>query len=142
MASPAILKASAAAANRRSFAASQSKGSGGPPPPGANLSANPPAPSPAGIGSGAGPVAGLTGLNKAPAAPHPYIAHAVGLSQAAQANGAPDLASAIRSVAATPHPADKQNVAVNYLKTQPPQVAAKHAHMFTKSLMTGGTHGP
>ena len=137
MASSAILQATAAASRRRSFAASQNKGTSAPaaptpPAPGAPV----PVPSP-------GPVAGISGLNKAPAAPTaptatPYVAHAVALSQAAQSNGAPDLASAIRAVAAVPHPADKQNVAVNYLKSQPPAVAQKHAHMFTKTLMTGG----
>ena len=135
MASSAILQATAAASRRRSFAASQNKGttapaSPTPPAPGAPV----PVPSP-------GPVAGISALNKAPAAPAstPYVAHAIGLSQAAQANGAPDLASAIRAVAAVPHPADKQQVAVNYLKSQPPAVAQKHAHMFTKTLMTGGS---
>ena len=73
-----------------------------------------------------------------PAAPSPYLQHAVALSQTAQQNNAPGLASAIRSVAATPHPADKHQVAMNYLKTQPPAVAQQHQHMFTQTLMGGG----
>lgn len=146
MADAKILQLSAAASRRRSFAASQKKGAAAPDKPADGAPPSPAAP---------GPVAGLSGLNKpaapphasvgpnggpsspAPAAPHPYVQHAAALSGIAQQQGAPQLASAIRAVASVPHPADKVQVARNYLASQPPQVAQQHAHMFTQTLMGG-----
>ena len=69
------------------------------------------------------------------ALPNPYIEHALSLSRTAQEIGAPDLASAIRSVASTPHPSDKQQVALNYLRSVPVDTAQQHCLMFTQRLM-------
>lgn len=149
MADAKIVQLTAAAARRRSFAASQKKGDS----PGGSA---PAVPTGASLGA-SGPVAGLTAITKptgipkasvgpnggatdpaAAAGPSPYLQHAVALSQVAHTNGAPALASAIRAVAAVPHPVDKQAVAQNYLNSQPPAVAHQHKHMFTKTLMAGG----
>jgi len=67
--------------------------------------------------------------------------HAAHLAAAAMHHGQHRLASTIRAVAATPHPADKMQVAQNYLATLPPDQAHQHAHMFTPTLMSAALPG-
>jgi len=82
--------------------------------------------------TGPGVVAGLDGL--ATAHSH-YGKHAAALAHHAHAHGHSRLASAITSVAHTPHPQDKMQVAQNYLSTLPPDQAQAQVHMFTPHLM-------
>lgn len=122
----------AAAARRRTFAATMNKGASGASQSQDSLqqnSANQP-----------GVVAGLDNINRVRKSkgkakkPH-YGAHAASLAQSAHDNGKPALASAITAVAHAPHHQDKMQVAQNYLATLPPEEAQQHAHMFTKQLM-------
>jgi len=102
----------AAAARRRTFAATMNKGAA----------------------SKASPAKGPAADLEKPKGTH-YGSHAATLAHHAHAAGKPALASAITAVAHAPHPQDKMQVAQNYLATLPPEEAQQHAHMFTKQLM-------
>ncbi|WP_025886453.1 hypothetical protein [Asaia prunellae] len=122
----------AAAARRRTFAATMAKGASGSAHPTDDLQDN--------STKQSGVVASLDNINrvrksKSKVKKPRYGAHAAALAQSAHENGKPALASAIAAVAHAPHPQDKMQVAQNYLATLPPEEAQQHAHMFTKQLM-------